>query len=386
MPLFLACGSGETPGDAGADASQQDAPQRDVGGGPDAHGDALRNATHDAVVDAVADAARDARADAPPLGAPLVRLASFSPDAPPVDFCVSPHGLSQWGTPVLAGALGTMPLGTLTVVDAAIPVDAGHRVDAGPIADGSMTDATSRDGGHDAAPDGRLDAANDAPIAVGGVSFPRVSPYVALSPGLYDLRVVVAGSADCGAPVLADVLDAPPFVAGTVATLALVGDANDQGADPGLALSILGDDTTVPSTEIAVRFVNAIPSVAWVTFASGTVAKGTNAEYIAGAQFGTAGADTDAGMLDQNDYVFLPPITDKIWSLINANGGTTTLVAVEGASIAPGKLATVVGVGGESGHDELDVGILLCVDTPPIVAGETASCDVYEESTQPVLP
>ncbi len=385
----LACGSGGgAPGDAGADATQE-ASGRETGGGQDAH----RDAVHDANQDGVADALGDAGKDAAPPAAPLVRLASFSPDAPALDFCVSPHGLSLWSTPVLAGALGTMPLGTLTVVDAAIAVDAGHHGDAGHvdagIADGGVADATKgdaddQDAARDASP---LDAENDGPVhAVGGVSFPRVSPYVTLLPGLYDLRVVVAGSTDCSSPVLPDVLDAPRFVAGTVATLALVGDANDQGADPGLALSILDDDTTVAPSEIALRFVNAIPSVESVTLASGTVAKGTNEAYLGVTQFGAAGADTDAGVLDSNDYLFLPPITDKIWSLINANGGTTTLVAVEGVTIPAGKLATVVGVGGESGPDELDVGILVCLDTPPIVVGETAACQVYEESSQPVAP
>jgi hypothetical protein len=55
-------------------------------------------------------------------------------------------------------------------------------------------------------------------------------------------------------------------------------------------------------------------------------------------------------------------------------------------SVPAGRLATVVAVGGESGPDEGAVGILVCTDSPPIVAGETATCELFEAYPDPVCP
>jgi hypothetical protein len=228
------------------------------------------------------------------------------------------------------------------------------------------------------------DATSDAAEAT-GVLFPGVSPYVSLAAGEYDVRIVTAGSTDCTAPLFPDVDDLPALRAGTVDTFAAVGDTVDQGTDPSLGLSVLPDDTLVPAPSVALRFVNAVPSVIEVTFASGQISLGSAVPYLSAAQFGNAGVDTDAGALDSNDYLVIPPMEAPVWSLINANGGTTTLVTVKGASLPAGQLATVVAIGGESGASQFDIGILVCLDTPPIVAGETASCDLLQEASQPVL-
>jgi hypothetical protein len=213
-----------------------------------------------------------------------------------------------------------------------------------------------------------------------------VSPYVSVAPGQYDIRVVASGSSDCTVALVPDAYDLPLLSAGVTETLAVVGDTFGQGADPSALLVAFADDTTVSSSRVALRFVDAVPSVIEVTFASGTIATATSVPYISAAQFGGAGVDTDAGVLDSNDYVASPPISGAIWSLINANGGTTTLVSVEGASIPAGHLATVVAVGGESGPNQNAIGILLCTDEPPILAGETASCELFEAANDPVCP
>jgi hypothetical protein len=351
-------------------------------------------------VDGTLDA--EMASDAPVATTALVRLANWSPDAPGLDFCVAAHGTSMWTGPILAGALGKVAVGNVTVTDAGLPMDSGSPplidagVDAGAAAasdarvdaptdaslDALLLDA-SRDGGAEAgAPDAGVEAATapEAGRPLTGVLFPRVSPYESLTPGLYDLRVVAAGSSDCTAPVLPEIDDLAALKAGDIVTFAAVGDTVDQGADPALALSVLNDDSTVGASNVALRFINAVPSVTGVTFASGLVATANAVPFLASAQFGNAGVDTDAGALDSNDYLVRAPLTSEVWSLINANGGTSTLTAVIGESVPSGRLVTAVAVGGESGPNEAAIGILVCVDVPPIAAGESATCNLLEAS------
>ncbi len=362
LGFVAACGvsSGVTTADATADALRA----RDAG-----HDARRPDAGRDAV-SAPFDAGVDAPTDAPLATVALVRLANWSPDAPGIDFCISPHGSLAWGSPVLLARLGPGSLGNLVINDAELSKDAGKP----PVPDAGR-DARVDAKESDAAPDAGVDT---------GVRFLRMSPYVALTPGDYDVRVVTAGSTDCSAPLLPEIDDLPALVAGAVDTLAAVGDTVDEGTDPGLSLAFLPDDTSVAASSAALRFVNAVPSVIEVTLASGTIATATVTPYLSAVQFGGAGVDTDAGPLDANNYLSTAPITDQVWSLINANGGVTTLVTVQGAGVALGQLATVVAVGGESGPGQNDIGVLLCTDQPPIVAGETASCTLLQTAALPV--
>lgn len=403
-----ACSSASTggPADAATDGSGKDATR-------DARLDAPHDATHEADIEP--DAARDSGPDGPVPTTALVRLANFSPDSNGLDFCLAPRGTSMWSGPILGNTLGHGSLGQLTVIDAGLPVDAGHKgtdagggVDSGGTHETGAPDAspdvgtreagapdapldahvpegggTRETGAPDASPDATSDAQEDAGIPA-GARFPRFSPYVAMTPGEYDVRVVAGGALDCTAPLAPDVDDFPPLFAGTVLTFVALGDTVDQGTDPTLALGIVTDDTTVAAGSVALRFVNAVPTVIEVTFAAGTLAKGTSQPYLIAGQFGGAATDSDAGTLDSNDYLLTAPIVDQTWSLINANGSIATLVAVENANVPAGSLATVVGVGGESGQDQGNIGILLCLDTPPIVAGETAKCDLLQTAAAPV--
>ena len=370
-----------------------------------------RDARHDAQhpADATADMGSSAEATsvAPVPTAVLVRLANWSPDAVGVDFCIAPHGTSLWSGPVLSGSLGVGALGTVTVVDAGIAVDAGaHAHDAGLPLD-ARVDAhdSGLDAARDAPAEGHPDAASDArPTADAhddaagdaldegrpglGVPFPRMSPYVSLTPGQYDVRVVAAHTGSCAAPLFGDTKDLPPFIAGAVVTLATVGDSNPEGSDPTLGVVSFADDATVPAGRALLRYINAVPSVIETTLGSGRIRTANFAPLVAAAQFGEVGADTDSGPVDANGYVTLDPVTHAVWSVVNANGGIAELVAVEGVSVAAGSLATVVTIGGESGPDQTDVGILLCVDHPPVNAGETAACTLLEGAglTAPVCP
>jgi len=392
--LPIGCSSGgpsaRSAADGATDAPIVDASLHEHEAGRDAPGDGTHaRDARDAASDTV-----DAPGDAPIPTTALVRLANWSPDAPGLDFCVAPHGTGLWTGPLLASNVGHAVIGRLILTDAGLPVDASHAshdatasTDARDLVDSGGPDAGAHDGASTSdsgAHDARLADANDASTPT-GVIFPRVSPYVALSPGQVDVRVVAGGSPDCAAAVLPEIDDLPALRAGDVDTFAAVGDTIAQGTDPGVTLALLPDDTRVAASSVGLRFVNAVPSVIEVTLASGTIAKGTSMAYLSGAQFGAAGVDTDAAPLDPNAYLMTAPIHDQIWSLINANGGIATLVAVEGVNVPAGSLATVVGIGGESGPGESAIGILLCIDTPPIVAGEAAACDLFEEASQPVF-
>jgi hypothetical protein len=316
----------------------------------------------------------------------LVRLANWSPDAPGIDLCIAPRGTSFFRGPILAGTLGTKALGTLMVVDLGPPFDAG--AGASDAAAEATDAAFVRDAQTDAAPapDARSDAlvAHDGGSAT-GVPFPRLSPYVSLTPGEYDVRIVAAGAADCSRPLLPETDDLPALVAGVTETMALVGDTAREGTDAGLTLVAFPDDTTVPASEIGFRFINAVPSVAAVSFVAGTVNTGTAKPYLSAAQFGGAGVDTALSGLDANDYLITPPVENAVWSLINANGGVVTLASVGDVSLPAGSLATVVGVAGESGPSQRDIGILVCVDSVPVAAGEAAACKLYA-ATSGVCP
>jgi hypothetical protein len=352
-----------TPGpDAAADGAADASPVRDARRYADVGRDAVE--PRDAGVDSAAPI--DAGMDGPILVSALLRLANWSPDAPSIDLCLAPRGTTSWSGPVLAAALGMKASGDLSLVDVG-PLDAS--VDAHPA-----MDATHEGGDADAALAPEAGAGG-----VGGVPFPRISPYVAVTPGEYDVRIVAAPSQDCSVPLTPDTDDLPALRAGTTETLALVGDTTVQGTDPGLAVAALEDDTSVPTGRVAIRFVNAVPSVTEVSFVSGSVATGTSAYFLAG-QFGSVAVDTDAGTLDPNDYVVLPPIEAASWALLDANGGTVTLAGASGVDVPATELVTVAAVGGESGPGQHEVGILVCADRPPVVAGETSACELYAAS------
>jgi len=362
--LSLACSRGSTaapaPAEAGFDASPRDATVTTTEAASDAH-----RADDSGDSRAPVQSGLDAGADVATPTTALVRLANWSPDAPGVDFCLAPHESSVWRGPVLSAALGAGLLGNLTIVDE--QTDSGARdaradaADDGSTADGGSSESSVDD--------------KDARAPAAGITFPRISPYVSVAPGKYDVRVVAAGATDCATPIFDERTDLPAFVAGAFTTLAAVGDLNAQGTDPAIALAAFSDDSSVPAGEMHLRFVNAIPSVTAATL----VVLGIHfTPVVSAAPFGTVGVDTDAGPLDSNDYVTLAPPQDATWFIINANVNNAVLAGVYAVSIPNGNIATAVAIGGESGGSAANIGVLVCVDRPPIVAGEAARCTLLE--------
>jgi hypothetical protein len=130
-----------------------------------------------------------------------VRVAHLSPDAPNVDFCVAPHGTTDFTGPILSS-------------------------------NGHLT----------------------------GLPYGNVTKYFELPAEQYDVRLVAPGLSDCTQALggLADFTDLPELPAGASATIGAEGFATLGKATP-LALRAYIDDTTVDASQAKLRFIHASP-------------------------------------------------------------------------------------------------------------------------------
>ncbi len=141
----------------------------------------------------------------PPLGGGAatarVRVAHLSPDAPPVDFCLSPAGTRDFAGPVLK-SLG----------------------------------------------------------AADGISYANVTAYVDVKPIQYDVRIVAPNADDCATSLggLPDFTKLPALPEGATATIAALGHVN-AGGDLGFRLAAYIDDTEVTFGKAKLRFLHASP-------------------------------------------------------------------------------------------------------------------------------
>ncbi len=140
-----------------------------------------------------------------------VRVAHLSPDAPAVDFCLAPHGTSDFTGPVLASA-------------------------------GAPT----------------------------GIAYGQVTKYLTVGADAYDVRLVAPGAADCTTPLggLADFDDLPALPDGGAVTIAAEGLVAFGAATP-LTLAAYVDDTTVDASHAALRFIHASPGTPAVDVGTG---------------------------------------------------------------------------------------------------------------------
>jgi hypothetical protein len=293
-------------------------------------------------------AGRDADAAIP---AAFVRLAHWSPDAPPIDVCFAPQGAAWDGqTPRIGPLLAGADAGVVAT-DAEGPADAGS--------------ATS-----DAATD--VDGATDAGGAA-GLAFSQATAYLTLPPGAYSARLVTAGAADCETPLVS--LDAVTLADGSYTTLAAVGLASPMMADQPLKLAAFGDDVTAPEGQIALRFINASPSasLASVAFGTGSLA-GTNGPYaslFSTVQFAStsSAAATDAGSVDANGYLFTLPLAGATMSA-HASALSDLVTATNDVTVGAGSAATLVLLGTMKSPE-----LVLCDDAAPTGA-VLATCSV----------
>ncbi len=315
--------------------------------------DAAADATGDAVADAMGSAAADVDAssaaapadasfaevlaDGPPEStastSSLVRVANWSPDAPAVDFCLALHGTGAFHGPFVAG---------LTASSA----EAG-------VAGGSA----------------------------GGLAYPNASSYATMPPGQYDARLVVGST--CSATIAMDAVSLPAVPPGGAATIALVGDESSSAAGTGLAVVGFLDDLA-PSGPLALRFINAAPSVTSIDVGTGTGTAYT--ALFAGIPFGQAGnakegpaaADGGAPPVDAHGYLSHAAlagaaITARPHGASGANDAGAALA--QNVSVAAGSVVSIVVAGGLGGAP---LSLEECVDNAGTL-GPLSNCTVISE-------
>ncbi len=232
-----------------------------------------------------------------------------------------------------------------------------------------------------------------------GVAFPNVGRYIAVAAGTYELEVVAPGGA-CGTAVAPTIQLAPLGVNARI-TAAIVGDLSPSGNDQAAKVVSFADDTAPPTTQAAVRFIDAMPGASSVVFGVGKMADLSFSALTPSVPFGTVSAALpDGGMADGNSYMLLGPLSDTTLSAHAPSGefdissntstssvngtlanpgppssiisGGTDLATGSNASWAPGSLVTVAlvrGTGGSNGR------FVLCHDDAP-PQGSLAQCDV----------
>ncbi len=301
---IAACGNGDdttvspvpVPGtDAASDATKDAANGTDV-------------AVGDATLRMDVDAGHDGDGSGPPVEAapsPVasLRVANWSYDAPPVDFCIAPHGTAQFQGPLLARQ--------------ALVIDEAGVTDAGPAA----------------------------------LPFPGVSSYFFVAPGRYDARLVAAGASDCSTRIVPDATSLPALLVDGAATIALVGETHPLGGDagdPGLQLVGFSDDT-VTAGSVALRFINAAPNLAQADVGTGSGASFKplfsaipfgHAGTLAEAQQATA-ADASPPSIDSNGYDALTSALAAVTFSARARFAMNDAVVATQVSAAAGAILTL---------------------------------------------
>jgi hypothetical protein len=226
----------------------------------------------------------DAALDAAPTSRAFARIAQWSTNGHPIDLCLAPAGSNAFGGPFLSSAFTAPPDG------------------------GSL-----------------------------GVPFPWASAYLALPPGAFDVRLVLAGATNCSAGLGADFHDAG-LTANSVWTFAAFA-APDGGAGSVVAFR---DDTSAPPGGVAMRFVNADPH--GVGAALGTDLQGP---IFQGVSFADASKPSDSAnpglVVDGNGYATLAPLAgDTLRASTFTDASPTNVASTVGATIAGGAVVTVV--------------------------------------------
>jgi hypothetical protein len=255
----------------------------------------------------------------------FVRLAAWSPDEIPIDFCVAPHGTATYEGPLLA------PLAAMD--------EAG------------------------------------AP----GLAFPQVSAYIALAPGTYDLMVVAAGAATCAGAIVE--FTTPSLAAGTYVTAALVGDAQPAGSDPELSLAMFPDDTAapLPTAGAGLRFLDVSPSQPAVDFGNGSLNDMSFQDLLSDVPFAALAsqADTDAGAIDTNGYLATGPLTGVILSAHSSGASQGDLAVAYGVAFGFGREVTIALVGGKTGDSAQPAELVQCSDGA--TTGWLSACAVVSQ-------
>jgi len=328
-----ASSSGATSGDAAsgatADAMNEAAGSTDVTSGSASAeaGDARTPNGDDSAADSTQASDASMISDAPPTTTALLRIANWSPDAPAIDACIAPHGTGVFQGPLVRALASS------------------SQVDAGGV----------------------------------GVSFPFVSAYAQVSPGQYDMRIVVAGATDCSVGVGPDTTSLPVVALGGAATFALAGEVAPSGGDSRLTVVGFRDDISARSGVVVLRFINASPALTPVDFGMGS---DVFTALFRSVVFGNAGGmqqgsgDASAPIVDSNGYEIVAKLMNATLSARVSNAMTDAMASgatTMGLSAASGSVLTLALVGGTSAGAQAQ--LLECVDNAG-TAGILSNCTV----------
>ena len=258
-----------------------------------------------------------------------LRIAHLSPDLPPIDVCLAPHGTTSFLGPLI---------GPLSGLDAGAP----------------------------------------------GVTYAQVSAYLSLDPGRYDLRLVPSGATSCDSsteddagqdagpidlgdagafPDLPEATNLPELAPHASVTLLLVGLVSPRGSDARFAVSVVSDDVALSGGAAALRAINALPR-------SGPLDLGLGASgarftpVVTGVAFGAASsqAGPSNGAVDTNGYAPIPSLSGQTLSARASSGPASDVAVAKAVDIPFGAIATVFAVGGVASDAAHPPSLLVCID------------------------
>jgi hypothetical protein len=314
--------------DAALEASLGDATSEETG--PDAGAVGASDATSDSPGSSEGGVVQD---DAGPyigsMPAPtttaLLRFANWSPDSPPADFCIAPHGTGSFLGPIVAG----------------------------------------------------LSVASDSDAGADGVPFPFASAYTVVSPGAYDVRIVVGGTPICAVAIHPDT-PLPALAAGGAETVALIGELQPAvTGDYKLHVTVFPDDVSA-SGAIGLRVINAAAGMSLIDFGTGSLAT-TFLSIFRGVPVGQVGLPSGAWipfLVDAKGYLSSSALASVVLSAHPTGGAADAVVTPTVVSVASGALVTFVVAGSGSSPSAT---LVQCIDNAG-TASPFAACTVLSTS------
>lgn len=241
-----------------------------------------------------------------------VRIAHLSPDAPPVDVCITRSGTPYPAEPLLASL--------------------GSRA---------------------------------------GLEYPQITNYLDLPAGSYDVRIVLASETTCVKNAVPDTIGVG-VTAGLTATVAAIGVIDRSGPaanDPAFRLAVFADAATTTPGKGKLRFVHASPGTPAVDVGLGAGHGFTR--VFSNVSFGNVGT---SGALDAEGFIETDPFTSPVSARLA--GGSTDALTIPNVSLPAGAIATAFAIGNKTGSLTNPLRVLLCTDnvrTPTLLASCVAA-------------
>jgi hypothetical protein len=190
------------------------------------------------------------------------------------------------------------------------------------------------------------------PLLGNALTFPSIGRYAPVAPGSYNIGIM-AGGAGCGAPVNG-VIPLGMIPANARATIAMVGDLTPTGTDQAAKVVVFPDDVIGPTSQAAVRFIDALPGAQNVIIGTGSVTNFSFSPLTGSIPFGgVSSSPADGGAADSFGYLLLPPVVGAALSAHVPQGETDISTST---SFSSGGFNTGANPGILSSADDLATG------------------------------